>query len=63
MIELKGTIEINYDNGNIRKEINIDKEERYIKDYKNLEIDAVIIEILEKDNINEDYFLLPDLNI
>ena len=61
MIELKETIEIYYDNGNIRKEIKIDTEERYIKDYKNLKIDALIIEILEKDNINEDYFLLPDL--
>ena len=61
MIELKETIEIYYDNGNIRKEIKIDTEERYIKDYKNLEIDALIIEILEKDNINKDYFLLPDL--
>ena len=60
MIELKETIEIYFDNENIRKEIKLDIEERYIRGYLNLEIDALIIEILEKDKINEDYFLLPD---
>ena len=61
IIELKETIEIYYDNENIRKEIKLDIGERCIKGYLNLEIDALIIEILEKDNINKDYFLLPDL--
>ena len=60
MIELKEAIEIYYDNANLRKEIKLDIEERYIRAYINLGIDALIIEILEKDNINEDYFLLPD---
>ena len=34
MIELKETIEIYYDNEYERREIKLDKEERYIKEYK-----------------------------
>ena len=61
MIESKETIEILYDIQYKRKEIILDKDERFIKDYLFLNIDAVIIEILDKEDINEDYFLLPDL--
>ncbi len=62
MVESKEKIEIFYNNQKKRIEIELDKNERYIKDYIYLEIDVIIIEILKKDNINEDYFLLPDLD-
>ena len=61
MVESKDTIEILYDNQYKRKEIRLDKDERYIKDYLYLHLDAIIIEILDKENINEDYFLLPNI--
>ena len=38
----------------------LDKKERFIKAYKDL--DVTIIQILPKDNISEDKFLLPDFN-
>ena len=38
----------------------LDKKQRFIKAYKNL--DVTIIQILPKDNISEDKFLLPDYN-
>lgn len=41
-------------------EIRLDKKERFIKAYKDL--DVTIIQILPKDNISEDKFLLPDFN-
>ena len=41
-------------------EIRLDKNERFFKSYKDL--DAIMIQILQKDNISEDKFLLPDYN-
>ena len=61
IIELKEKIEIYYDNEFERREIELNKEERYIKDYKYIDIDIIIIEINKKDNINEEYFLLPNI--
>ena len=50
--------------GKARKErllkIRLDQKERFIKAYKDLDI--TIIQILPKDNISEDKFLLPDFN-
>ena len=60
-IELKGKIEVYYDNQSKRIEIDLYREERYIKDYIYLDIDAIIIEIKKEDKINEDYFLLPNI--
>ena len=61
IIELKEKIEIYYDNEYERIEIELNKEERYIKDYKYMDIDVIIIEIKKEDNINKDYFLLPNI--
>ncbi len=61
MIKKKETIDIFYNNEKNKKVIKLDNEERYIKDYTDLGIEVLIIEIIEKDNINEDSFLLPDL--
>ena len=60
MIDNKEKIEINYDNKNIK--INLNENERFIRNYKYINIDITIIEILSKDNINEKYFLLPYIN-
>ena len=60
-IEQKTKIIVYYDNEFKRIEIELNKNERFIRDYQYMDIDATIVEILEKDNINEEYFLLPDI--
>jgi hypothetical protein len=64
MIENKETIEVSYDNQKKRIKITLNKDERFIQSYKeidpDIDIDCTIIEILKEDNINEDYFLLPN---
>ena len=61
-IDSKIIIDIYY--GKVENEtkfiIELDKNKRYIKAYKLL--DTTLIEIIDKDNIPEDKFLLPDLN-
>jgi hypothetical protein len=59
MIDTKQKITIIYDAQNKYKEIILNKDERFIKEYKNINIDITIIEILKDDNIKEKYFLLP----
>ena len=59
MIELNESLQIFYDNEKSSFNINLNNEERFIRDYRYLNIDATIIEILEKDNISENYFLSP----
>ena len=54
-------IEIFYDNQNKMCKIHMNEKERYILSYSFINIDVTIIEILPKDNINENYFLLPNL--
>ena len=39
-------------------EIKLNENERYFLDYNYLNINAFVIEILPKDNINEKYFLI-----
>ena len=62
--EIQSEIIISIYFGKAKKErllkIRLDKKERFIKAYKDL--DVAIIEILPKDNISEDKFLLPDFN-
>ena len=60
MISNKDKIEFYYDDENKIKIINLDKNERYIKEFTEINLDIVIIEIKSEDNINEEYFLLPD---
>ena len=55
----KNTIEILYDNGTKYIEINLD--EREIHSFQNVHIDAVVFEILPKDNISKVYFLIRNL--
>ena len=62
MIEQKQPINFYYDNGNKKTEITLDNEERYIKDLKEINISATIIEILPEDNIEKNFFLLPNID-
>ena len=67
------TNDIIYDNNNIYiyydnelKLANIqlnDNKKRYIKSFKDKDLDISVIEILDEDNISKDYFLYPESNI
>ena len=43
--------------------IKLDENKRYIKSFIDKELDITVIEILDEDNINKKYYLLPELNI
>ena len=63
LIEQKEKISFSYDNDLKEKEIILDKNERIIKTFKkDIDIDAAIVEITKSDNIDEDYFLLPNIS-
>ena len=59
MIEKNEVIKFFYDNDSNQKEITLKKNERYIKDFLEIGLDTIIIELLITDNIEKDYFLLP----
>ena len=61
IINAKRKIEVLYDNQFRNINIVLDKTKRFIRDYKYLNIDATVIEILDEDNIEKNYFLEPDL--
>ena len=60
-IKKKEAINLFYDNGFKLKEIILNTEERYIKEFTEIDIDVTVVEILTKDNIEKDYFLLPNI--
>ena len=43
-------------------EIKLNPKERLIKDFRDIKVDATVIEILLSDNIPQDYFLLPNID-
>jgi hypothetical protein len=59
MINKNETIKIIYDQRTKSDKIKLDRKERIIQDFKFLNIDATIIEIIEKDIIKNEYFLSP----
>ena len=59
MIKSNEKITIFYDAQNERKETILNPNLRYIKEYRNINLDITIIEILKEDDINKKYFLLP----
>lgn len=61
-INQKKKITFTYDNEFKISQIILLPEERYIKDFRDINIDATVIEILPKDNIPKDYFLFPNLD-
>ena len=62
MIEQKISIDIYYDNQYKFNKIRLNPEERLIKDFRDNQIDAIVIEIIPKDEISKDYFLLPHID-
>ena len=58
IINKNGEITIFYNNEEEKRLIQLNKE-RFIKDYSDINIDATIVEILDKDNINKNYFISP----
>ena len=59
MIKRKQIINVYYDNQNEVRKIELNPEERFIKDFRDIKMDATVIEILPKDDIPKKYFLLP----
>ena len=59
MIKERKTISFYYNNQKEVGKIELNSEERFIKDFRDIEMDATVIEILPKDKIPQDYFLLP----
>ena len=62
MIEDKEEVEVFYNNQKKRIKIILDKDKRFIKSFKEMKIDCTVVQILPEDNINEDYFLVPNLD-
>ena len=61
-IEKKESIKFFYDNESKIKKINLDSKERFIKNFKDVGINVIIVEILPSDEIDKEYFLLPVIN-
>ena len=61
MIESNDKVDIFFDNCNKKVNIDLVKNERFILDFSFLNVDAVVIEILPRDEINENFFLKSDL--
>ena len=59
MVDDKEKIIIYYDTENEFREITLNKDKRFIKEYRMINIDITLIEILNEDNINKKNFLLP----
>ena len=62
MIKKNETIEVKYDNQKKSIKILLNKKERFIQEFSFLFIDCTIVEIIPKDNIDERYFLLPNID-
>ena len=61
LIDSKAKIKVNY-GLRFNVEITLNRDERYIQDFRYKNIDATVVQILEKDKIKENYFLLPNLD-
>ena len=59
MIKGRQKMNLYYDNHREFRKIQLNSEERFIKDFRDIKIDITVVEILPKDNIHKDYFLLP----
>ena len=62
LIGNKEEIEVFYNNELNTIKICLNKNERFIKDYRYMDIDAIIIEILPEDNIKTVYYLLGNFD-
>ena len=62
MIDSKIKVLIYYNNQEDYFKINLNESERFIRSFKYLNIDSTVIEIIEKHNIDDKYFLHPNLD-
>ena len=62
MVAKKENFLFYFDKEKQTREIKLDTNERYIKSFRDINIDAIVIQILPKDNIPSDYFLLPNID-
>ena len=62
LVEQKKEIDIYYDSEDKNIIMQLNPKERFIKDFRDDTIDVTVIEILPKDNIPKDYFLLTLLD-
>ena len=60
LIEQNNEIKFYYDVGNKCNKICLNINERFIRNFKDIGIDSTIIEILPKDNISKNYFLIAN---
>ena len=56
-------INISYDSEFKHRDIKLDEKKRYMKSFKKNGLDITVVEIIEKDNISKDYFLIPEMDI
>jgi hypothetical protein len=54
-------IHISYDSEFRSAYINLNKNKRYMKSFKDIGLDITIVEILDEDNISKDYYLYPEI--
>ena len=57
MVENQESFMFYFDNEKKTKKIKLDQNERYIRDFRDMNIDSIVIEILHKDDISFDFFL------
>lgn len=61
MIDNEAIINIYYNNEKIKREIKLNTNERIIEIFTYIDIDLSVVEILLKDNISTEFFLLPSI--
>ena len=54
---ISNNIIIKYDNELKKINIKLDKNKRYIKNFNDIGLDITVVEVLDEDNIHDDYFL------
>ena len=59
IVESKENIQIFYDHESEEKIIDLNKYKRFIKEFTEMDIDIIVIQILNEDNIDKKYFLSP----
>ena len=62
MVAKKENFFFYFNNEEELREIILDSNERYIKDFTSIGIDVIVIEILPEENIPKEFFLLTNLN-
>ena len=53
-------IHISYDNEFKNANVKLESNKRYIRSFTDIDLDLTVVEILDEDNIPENYFLFPE---